>query len=140
MLSQLKNFDYSFWSSYIFSIRAYIPHSILKIMAVVFVLLLVVGLVLRLIAWRKKTDRLLANLWRRYADCLIAMGILGLIMAVCYYELVPILSARLLWVFWLIAIIWWLLRIVNYQYKKMPQTRQQLEQKKLLTKYLPNKK
>jgi len=140
MINYIKSFNYSFWLSYIFSMRAHISPLILKIMVVAFVLLLIVGIIIRFFVWKNRADKLRANLWRRYSNCLAVMGLLGLILAACYYELVPILSARLLIWIWLIAFIWWLVKIVNYQYKKMPQTQKQVEQKKLLTKYLSSKK
>ena len=140
MIHYIKSFDYFFWLSYIFSMRAHISPLILKGMAVVFVVLLVVGLVIRLVSWQKRGNKLVANLLRRYADCLAIMGILGIIMVACYYEAVPILSARLMILLWLVASAWWLTRIINYQYKIMPQTQKILEQKKLLNKYLPSKR
>ena len=63
-------------------------------------------------------------------------AVVGLMLLFFTYELVPILSARFFFLFWLIEMIIWLASIWKV-YKKVPEIKKAKEEEKEFKKYIP---
>jgi hypothetical protein len=136
MFSPMKFFT----PAYLFELRPYTYLSTIKFLAIFFAVLVVVAIGLKIFNKVKKLEKFQIKLIDKYYLLFLVSGLLGLLITWLKYERVHILSARFWLAAWLIMVIIWLGKIAYYQFKIVPQARQQMENKKAFQKYLPGKK
>lgn len=136
MFSPLKFFA----PAYLFELRPYTYPSTIKFLTIFFAVFVVVAVGLKIFAKFKKLEKFQVKLADKYFWLLLVSGLLGLMLTWLKYERVHILSARFWLAAWLIMVAIWLGKILYYQFKIVPQAKQQSEIKKAFQKYLPGKK
>lgn len=105
-----------------------------------FGVLLVLAIGLKITMRISHRDCFYHTLLQKYFVMLITMSSLGFFLTWFRYERAYFISARF-WLFvWLVAIIYWLIVILKYQFKVIPEARKKLQKTKEFNKYLPKKK
>ena len=134
------NFVKFFTPSYFLDLRPVIDPGTLKFLMIGFGIMAVAGVVLKIIVQVKKFDHYQKNIFNKYFQLLLTVGLLGEFYVWCRYELAYFFSAR----FWLVVLAAtlaiWLYYILKYQIKVVPQARVQAERTKIFNQYLPKKK
>jgi hypothetical protein len=136
MFSPIKFFQ----PAYLFDLRPFTYPQTIKIMAIFFVLMLIVGVVLKFGRKIKNTEKFEIKLLDKYSVLLISMAISGLIITWLKFERVHILAARFWLVIWAGVFVACLYPILKYQLKVVPEAKKHAKEKKLFQKYLPKKK
>ena len=136
MFSPMKFFA----PAYLFELRPYTYPSTIKFLAIFFAVFVAAAIGLKIFAKFKKLEKFQIKLINKYSLLLLVSGLLGLALTWLKYERAQILSARFWLAAWLIMFVIWLGRILYYQFKIVPQAKQQSETKKAFQKYLPGRK
>lgn len=134
------NFIKFFGWRYLFDLRPAISLKAVYALLIFFALILIIGLIFKTISRRRKISRPDQLVWRRYYHLFAALGALGLLFAGLRYERVYFFAGRFWLIVWLVGFLLWLIFILKYQIKIVPQLKKQLEEKKLFNQYLPKKK
>lgn len=134
------NFVDFFSPSRFFSLRPAIDIRTVYFLLIFFGLLIAIGIVLGVLKSSKKISRLQSSVFGRYANMFLTLGIVGEVLVWFRYERVSILSARF-WLFiWFVGLIVWLVFILKFQLKKVPEIMEKSKQRREFEKYLPKKK
>lgn len=123
-----------------FDLRASADHGTIVSMLYFFGAMVVIGIIIKIIQTAKRAPHFLDKIFQMYFLLFTVMGAVGLLLVWFRYEHAYFLSARFWLVIWLASLVWWLYAIIRYQVKVVPQAREQLEQKKIFSKYLPQRK
>ena len=129
-----------FQPDYLFDFRPTVSQSSLEIMLSFFTAFLLAGIILKIIGWKKNWRGYQLKLTQKYFSFFIALGLLGLLLIFFRYEQSMILAARFWLVVWSLLAVGWLILILNYQLKALPEAKKQSAERKLFQKYLPKKK
>ncbi len=70
----------------------------------------------------------------------MTMGLIGLVLISFRFVGAFVLSARFWLVIWFGFTAYWLVKILRYQYKHLPENRDKAEKEKMFRKYLPKRK
>ncbi len=89
---------------------------------------------------KKKEDPWVARGFQKISSWCLSMGIAGLVIFFFAFERLPFLSMRIWFVAWLIGAIVWVVFIVKYFIKTVPQEKRKIKDKENLQKYIPGKK
>lgn len=89
---------------------------------------------------RRGGDKLKAKVLAKFADALLASGLLGYLLLFFVYEQVPILSMRLWAIFWLGLFCWWIALAVGFAVKEYPARKLQIEKLREMGKYMPGQR
>ncbi len=111
-----------------------------KAFFILFVLCLIAGAVVRIIAKRREREQYVAAIFAKVGYLLVTMGILGLIWFFFTFEQIPLLGSRFWFLIWLLGIIAWVLWILRFVYKEVPQLRQRDKDRVERMKYFPPRK
>lgn len=106
----------------------------------VFALLFVLGVVVRVVARRRKEDRLVTETFRRIGQLGVTMGLLGLLLFFFAYQEIPFLGMRVWFLLWGIGLLVWVGMVVRYATKIVPAERRRLSERTERNKYLPRAK
>ncbi len=126
--------SYNFWTS--------IPDVTSGAGRVVFALtlgLFFLGIVIRIVNARKKTDRHIGRMFSRVGSLCVTVGLLGTILAFMSYENVPFFGNRFWYAALFILAIVWAVRIVVFLKKRLPEIREQERLDRERNKYLPGR-
>ncbi|MFA5124730.1 MAG: hypothetical protein WC473_02800 [Patescibacteria group bacterium] len=129
-----------FTPSYFLELRPYTYPSTIKIMIVIGVILLIVAVVFKVYAIKKKMPGYQLRLFNQIAVWFATFGGLELFWTWLKYERVSYLSARFWSVILLFIALWWAYRIFLYWQKVVPQAQKQAQTHQQYLKYLPKKK
>ena len=105
-----------------------------------FVLLLIGGAVVRIIANHKQREQYVEAIFGRIGNMILTMGILGLLWFFFTYEQIPLLGARFWFLIWLASLLAWVAWILIFAYRKVPELRQADHDRKERMKYFPPRK
>lgn len=108
-----------------------------KIVFGFFVLLFVSGIVSRIVAAHKMSDRYLRQLAESISTLLLTMGFLGLLFYFFSFERIQLFGARFWYVLWLIGLIVWIVFLIHLGFKKIPNLREKEIVREQLRKYFP---
>ncbi len=106
----------------------------------VFGALVVLAILIRIIQKVSQKDSFYKSLLQKYFVMFLTMGLAGLFLVWFRYERAYFLSARFWLLVWLIGLVVWLVFVLKYQFKVVPQAREKLQKTKEFNKYLPKKK
>lgn len=106
----------------------------------VFALLFVLGVVVRVVARRRKEDRLVTETFRRIGQLGVTMGLLGLLLFFFAYQEIPFLGMRVWFLLWGVGLFVWIGTVVRYATKIVPAERRRLSARSERSKYLPRAK
>lgn len=129
-----------FTPAYFFNLRPAIALNTVYFLLIIFGALIVLAIAVKIIQKTKKRKPFSVRLLNKYFSWLITMGIIGEAMVWLRYERAPILSARFWLAIWLLGFILWLIYILEYQFRVVPQAKKQLAQKQIFNRYLPRKR
>ena len=102
--------------------------------------LLIVAIVIKVIVKKTTKDCFYKTLSQKYFVLLLTMSLIGIFLTWFRYERVYLLSARFLLLIWFVTFITWLVYILKYQIKVVPQERIKLQKTREFNKYLPKHK
>lgn len=111
---------------------ALIP-SMAKLIIVIIAIFLLASLAFYIL---KKGKGFYKILYRKFFTFFIVNAIIGAILFFFCQQMVPFLSARIWFLFWVIGMLIWLIFIVRYA-KKLPAKKKQAEVQEKFKKYLP---
>lgn len=126
--------------AYLFDLRPFTTPQTIKTMIIFFGVLALIGIGVKIYKETRDLEKFQANFLDKVISYLITLGLLGIGLTWLRYERVQILSARFWLMAWLIIAAAWLYPIVKYRLKVVPEARKRSDEKKLMQKYLPNKK
>jgi hypothetical protein len=130
----IKNiFNLRYW----FSEPPYQNPAAMKVALIFFVIMLVAGVVLAVLSQKEKFGVYIKRLFAKIASLLGWMGAIAFVLLFFRYEATPFLARRFWYGFWLIGLIIWVVYILHYWYKKVPQKLREQSEKERLKKYLP---
>ena len=134
MIDYLK---YFFDPSHLFSLRpsAMQPRAII-ILAVVFGLFIVLGIISKIIATKTK-DGLKLKAWQRLFHLFLTIGIIGFVYLFFAWQGVALLAGRFWLIIMLLAMMVWLGFIAKYLFLTVPKLRKNIDQKRNFEKYIP---
>lgn len=136
MFNPMRFFD----PARLFEMRPYTYPQTIKIMLAFFLILAIVAIGIKIWEVYKKPSGYLKKLGDKYISLLGWMSGFGLVMVLAKNERAPLISARFWLIVWALVAAWWLISIIRYQLKIVPEAKKQIEQKKQFMKYLPKKK
>lgn len=125
--------------SYWFSLPQALEGTKLWIWLGVFLVFVFGGIALRIVRGYK-SDGLIREVLRRYANLLFWMGILGLLWLFFRQESAPLLAWRFWLIVWFVGLVYWLFRTAYYHLKRLPEIRLEKEQRVKFAQYLPQRK
>lgn len=134
------NFVKFFTPSYLFEIRPVIDLGTVKFLLIFFGALVLTAIILRVIRKTQRHDQYIITLFNKYISLLITTGLFGILLVWFRYETVALLAMRMWLVVWVVIFICWLVNILKYQYKVVPEAKEKSAQRKIFNKYLPQKK
>ena len=134
------NFQKFFNLARLTDLRPAIALNTVYFLLAVFGLMAIAGIVLKLIQKNKKFDAFAKRLLEKYFVMLTTMGSLGILLTWFRYERAYILSARFLLLVWFAGLVVWLVFVLKYQFKTIPQARADLQKTQEFKKYLPKRK
>lgn len=129
-----------FSPQYYFDLSPSVSGTALKVMLVIFACMVIAGIVVKVYEKLKTLHPAEEKLLGKYFSMLVVMGFVGILIAWFRYEGAYFLSMRFWLLVWLVGIIIWLMNILQFQLKVVPEAKKQTEQKKIFTKYLPKRK
>lgn len=101
--------------------------------------LVIAGIVLRILSQIKK-DHLIQTVLQRFSNIGFTMGIFGLVWMFLRQQRVPFLAWRFWLLPWIAIFIWWMVKLIRYSVKRLPEIKKEKEERELKEKYLPKKK
>jgi amino acid transporter len=102
--------------------------------------LVVLALVITVVVKKKKKESpWIAKGFQKISSWCLSMGIAGLIIFFFTYERIPLLSMRFWYIVWLVGAVVWLVFIVRFFMKKIPEEKARIAEQKNKEKYLPGK-
>ncbi|MEK7653156.1 MAG: hypothetical protein AAB358_01595 [Patescibacteria group bacterium] len=134
------NFFKFFEPARFFEARPAIAMSTVYFLIAAFGLVIVVGFIIKIFQKAKKREHFFDKLLKMYFSCLVAMGLIGLVLVWFRYERAIVLSGRPMLLLWLVGLFTWLAYILKYQFKVVPKALQEAEKKKIFNQYLPKKR
>lgn len=102
--------------------------------------MLILGAIIRMVATRRTEDRHVTATFNRVGRMGVTMGIIGLIIYFFTYQEIPFLGSRFWYLFWGVGCVIWIMSIVHYVKKIIPEERQREVELFERSKYLPGKK
>lgn len=91
-------------------------------------------------AWQERFDHDARRVLRRGAQCLFWASIVGFVLYGMTWQSIPVLSMRVLFVFWAAGFGWWGWQIVRYAWRELPLLRTRLAERAAYEKWLPKPK
>ena len=88
----------------------------------------------------KGLEKYLKKLLRRYANLLITMGAVGLMLYAFTWQRVPFLSMRFFFLLWAILLAYWFWIILRFQLKELPIQKKKRHEQMERDRWLPKKK
>ncbi len=125
--------------NYYFNLRPISGNRTLVVLLVFFAVLILIGLAIKLYAKIKNLKKIDRKLIDKYFLFFIVMGLLGILITWFRYESAYLLSARFWLVIWVIGALIWLIKIIRFQFKTVPEAKKMAEQKQQFKKYLPQR-
>ena len=110
------------------------------IVFIVFLACLVLGIVSRISADRRREDRYVREIGRRVSFFLTSMGVWGVVLFFFSFENIYLFGARFWYPVWGIVFLVWSYRIVKYVREEVPEMRELDQERKARNKYLPKRK
>ncbi|OGL95998.1 hypothetical protein A2348_00705 [Candidatus Uhrbacteria bacterium RIFOXYB12_FULL_58_10] len=107
---------------------------------VIFVGMIVASVVVRRVKIPRATDRHQATIYRKVVNLLFTMGFVGIILFFFSFQEIRLFGARFLYLLWIAGTVWWIVSIVRYAKKQVPEARRREIERFELEKYLPKKK
>lgn len=86
---------------------------------------------------QKQVEKAIANLYGRYGNWGVTMGLTGLVLFFFRQQHVFFLGWRIWFLIWLAVLVVWLLPIVRYHVRRVPEIRQLNKARLAKEKYLP---
>ncbi|MFZ6015760.1 MAG: hypothetical protein ACOYUZ_05425 [Patescibacteria group bacterium] len=111
-----------------------------KIFLVAFIALTAVGIIAKIYSVKKKMDKWTRRAIDKAGNCLLSMGLLGLLLYFFDYEKIPILSMRIFYIAWLIILIIWAYFIYKFITVEIPAKLAQKQEREQVDKWLPQAK
>jgi len=108
-----------------------------QLLAGLFGLFLILGIVFIILAKQKKQDHLLNKAYNNFSYLFITMGLIGLLYSWLAFENAVVLSARFIFAIIIVVFLVWLAIILRYRFLKIPKIKKQIQSKKEFEKYLP---
>ncbi len=105
-----------------------------------FVLLFVLGIVMKIVSKQRVKDTYLLEVARKGITLLVTMGLLGSVLYFFSYERIRFFGARFWYVIWLIGLAYWIFCLVRFVKTEVPTKRQEEKSKAEHKKYFPTKK
>lgn len=124
---------------YLFDLQPAISAEALFMLAAVFGLCLILGVIAAVIA-RRPHEHTVQVLYGRYSALLLTLGVIGYILLWFRYEGAYFMSARFWLVLWAAGLIAWLIPTLVYQRREIPRARQQRAAREQMQRYLPGRK
>lgn len=135
MLEYILSF---FRSELLFNIRPTpVDSTGLMILISIFGAALIFGVIAEFLIRKKKFDEYLKKGFRKIANVLVTMSILGFVYTFFAYEGATILGARFWILLWAIAFVAWIFVPLKYCLREAPRLRAEREKKINFEKYLP---
>lgn len=107
---------------------------------IIFLVLLIVGLVLRAIAMQKQNEKYGAMIVRRFVSLCFTMAVLGLFLSFFGFERVRFFGARFWYPIWVVITVLWFGLNVWFMKKRVPGMRMKEKERLEREKYMPGKK
>lgn len=101
--------------------------------------LVLAGLILYIVRQKTK-DKITKEIYRRFANLGLTIGIFGLVWTFFRQEMIPILGMRVLLILLGIIFAFWLYKVLKYTIYRAPKIRKENLEREALNKYLPNRK
>lgn len=109
-------------------------------LAIIFIGMLIASVVIRRFKLPKAADKIQANLYRRIANMLVTLGLVGMALYFLSYEQIRLLGARPLYLVWLAGLAAWVAFLVRFARKEAPAVRQGELDRRAIQKYLPKRR
>lgn len=101
---------------------------------------LIIGGVVLLLIKSFNNDRTNKIIFNKLDNFGVSLGLLGLMWLFFRQQRVSFLAWRFWLLFWFLIAVWWLIKILKYAIKRLPQIKQEKLEKQRFNKYLPNSK
>lgn len=111
-----------------------------KVMLGFFLLLILVGVVCRIVLMQSSKDRYLKLIGKRLITCGLTMGIIGVVLFFFSYEGIQLFGARFWYLVWVIVFIAWVIVLVKFAMKEVPDMRNKDVKQHAKSKYIPGRK
>ncbi len=122
------------------SLQPAISTNTVYFLMIFFSALLIMAIIIKVITIKTTKDCFYKTLSQKYFVLLLTMSLIGIFLTWFRYERVYLLSARFLLLVWFVTFIAWLVYILKYQIKVVPQEREKLQKTIEFNKYLPKRK
>ena len=134
MIEYLK---YFFNLGHLFSLRPQaMGNRAIIILAVIFGLLLIGGIITKLISKKTKDGLKLKGL-RRLVNIFFTMGIIGFVYLLFAWQGATLLGSRFWLIIWLLCFLGWLFFVLKYLFSIVPKMRKEIDRKRDFEKYIP---
>ncbi|MBU0546347.1 hypothetical protein KKA13_03785 [Patescibacteria group bacterium] len=134
-MSVLNLFYWSYWFNQPYIARGWV----MWVWVGGFLGLVLTGIIMRMMS-QIKEDNLIKEVFRRFSNLGVVMGVCGLVWLFLRQQRVPFLAWRFWLLFWLIILIWWLVKVLRYSIKRIPEIKREQTERMAKEKYLPKKK
>ena len=101
--------------------------------------LVLAGIILRMLSQINR-DHLMREVFRRFSNLGVVTGMLGLVWLFLRQQRVPFLAWRFWLLFWAVIFIWWLVKVLKYSIKRIPEIKKEQAERTEKEKYLPKKR
>jgi len=129
------NFTNLFRMDYWFS-QPFSAHGVIFWIFTVFFLALILGGIISRIICQYKKDKTDKVILKRFSNFGMTLGLLGIVWLFFRQEKVTFLAWRFWLVLWLVVAVWWLAKILEYIVRRVPQIKEEKQEKQKRNKYL----
>ncbi|NCN07744.1 protein BatD [Candidatus Falkowbacteria bacterium] len=134
------NFVKFFTPERFFHLQPAVSLNTVYFLLVVFGILLGLAIGVKIAKKKTQKDTFYKILLQKYFVMLMTTSVIGLFLVWFRYERAFFLSARFWLLVWFIGFVAWLVVILKYQFKVIPEAREKLQKTQEFNKYLPKKK
>lgn len=132
------NLAHFFYGSYWFS-QPNPAEGGVKVFYLVVLLSLIAAAIVLLFLRRRQTVSIVKSVMKRFSTLGFTMGITGLLLFLFRQERVFFLGWRISYLIWFVVLVWWLVRLLNYTFKRVPSIKAEQAERVRREKYLPKK-
>lgn len=108
-----------------------------KYLMIFFAVLVVAGAVAYVVSTRRQNSPLVRKVFSKISNLLLVMGIIGVLLVFFREQRVYGLSMPIFFFLWIVGAVVWLVFLLRFLFKKLPQKRNEIKRRKAKEKYLP---
>ncbi len=111
-----------------------------KIVFATFLILLLIGIFSRIVAVHRTEDRYMKQVGQKFATLFITMSLLGIMVFFFSFQHISFFGGRFWYLFWMIGTAAWLVKLITFVKKEIPEKRKRDLERREKMKYMPKRK